>query len=113
MFGQSAALFGYNPYKNGDMTNTGLEFGLDTIKSDYVGRIALQPYRDFALFTDARFSDSDWAMRQVEAGASWNRWSVQGRPYLRTLWGPARTWFGYAHGSQWKDFNQDRGQLDC
>jgi len=70
MFGQSAALFGYNPYKNGDMTNTGLESGLDTIKSDYVGRIALQPYRDFALFTDARFNDSDWAMRQVEAGAT-------------------------------------------
>ncbi|MDQ0394230.1 LPS-assembly protein LptD [Labrys monachus] len=69
LFGQSISLFNYDPYKTGDMANTGLESGLDTMKSDYVGRIYLQPVNNFAVLSDARFDENTWAMRQFEVGA--------------------------------------------
>ena len=39
LFGQSYQLFGQNSFQAPDITNTGLESGLDKTVSDYVGRV--------------------------------------------------------------------------
>ena len=39
LFGQSYQLFGTNSFAVGDATNTGLDSGLDTARSDYVARV--------------------------------------------------------------------------
>ena len=41
LFGQSYQLFGTNSFAVGDTTNTGLDSGLDTNRSDYVARAAV------------------------------------------------------------------------
>ena len=38
LFGQSYSLFGQNSFAQGGTTNTGLDSGLDTTRSDYVAR---------------------------------------------------------------------------
>ena len=43
LFGQSYQLFGANSFAVGDTTNTGLDSGLDTTRSDYVARVSYQP----------------------------------------------------------------------
>ena len=40
LFGQSYNLFGQNSFAFGGTTNTGLDTGLDTTKSDYVARVS-------------------------------------------------------------------------
>ncbi|GLS24072.1 LPS-assembly protein LptD [Labrys miyagiensis] len=69
LFGQSYSFGGTNPYKDPDMANTGLQSGLDTNTSDYVGRIYLQPVNNFAILTDARFNEKTWNMKAFEVGA--------------------------------------------
>jgi len=68
-FGRSYALGGYTPYAVQDMSNTGLQSGLDTPVSDYVGRLYIQPIRDFALLSSARFDQDSWALRRFELSA--------------------------------------------
>ena len=41
LFGQSYQLFGTNSFAVGDITNTGLDSGLDTNRSDYVARVCV------------------------------------------------------------------------
>ena len=43
LFGQSYSLFGQNSFAFGGTTNTGLDSGLDTTRSDYVARLSYQP----------------------------------------------------------------------
>ena len=68
-FGQSYALGGYTPYSVTDMANTGLQSGLDQSNSDYVGRLYIQPVRDFALLSSARFDENNFAIRRLEVSA--------------------------------------------
>lgn len=68
-FGQSYALGGYTPYASGDMANTGLQSGLDKTMSDYVGRLYIQPVRDFAILSSARFDEDNFAVRRLEVSA--------------------------------------------
>ena len=49
MFGQSYQLFGTNSFAVGDATNTGLDSGLDTTRSDYVARVTYQPNRIYSV----------------------------------------------------------------
>ena len=49
LFGQSYQLFGQNSFALGGTTNTGLESGLDTARSDYVARVSYQPNSTFTL----------------------------------------------------------------
>ena len=43
LFGQSYQIYGLNSFSATDLTNTGLESGLDKTLSDYVGRVVYQP----------------------------------------------------------------------
>jgi LPS-assembly protein len=78
LFGQSYQLFGKNSFAVGDTSNTGLDSGLDTSRSDYVARLAYQPNRIYAFTTRFRFDNSTFELRRFEAEARANvdRWSV-------------------------------------
>jgi LPS-assembly protein len=78
LFGQSYHLFGVNSFAVADMTNTGLNSGLETQRSDYVGRVSYQPNKVFTFSTRARFDESTFAVRrlEIEGKANFERWSV-------------------------------------
>ena len=78
LFGQSYHLFGTNSFAVGDNTNTGLDSGLDTNRSDYVARLLYQPDRVWSFTTRFRFDQGSFEVRrfETEARASFDRWSV-------------------------------------
>ncbi|MFN3351500.1 LPS-assembly protein LptD [Pseudorhodoplanes sp.] len=79
LFGQSYQLFGTNSFAAGDATNTGLNSGLDTRRSDYVARLSYQPDRMFTLTTRYRFDEKNFDMRrfELEGRANFDRVSLQ------------------------------------
>lgn len=78
LFGQSYHLFGQNSFALGDLTNTGINSGLETNRSDYVGRISYQPNSTLTFTSRARLDESTLDMRrlELEARANFDRWSV-------------------------------------
>jgi LPS-assembly protein len=78
LFGQSYQLFGTNSFAVGDATNTGLESGLDTRRSDYVARLTYQPDSIYSLSTRYRFDKDSFALQrfEVEGRANFDRWSI-------------------------------------
>lgn len=79
LFGQSYQLFGTNSFAVGDITNTGLNSGLDTTVSDYIGRVSYQPNRVYTFTARARFDESTFAVQrfELESRALFDRWSLQ------------------------------------
>ncbi|HZP78074.1 MAG TPA: LPS-assembly protein LptD [Pseudolabrys sp.] len=77
LFGESYQLFGQNSFAQGGTTNTGIDSGLDTRRSDYVARASYQPDRIFTYTTRFRFDRDNWTVRRFEAEARANvgRWS--------------------------------------
>jgi LPS-assembly protein len=69
VFGQSYQLFGANSFATGDSTNTGLNSGLDTNRSDYVARLSYAPNSVYLLTTRYRFDHDTTELRQFEAEA--------------------------------------------
>jgi len=61
-----------------DMTNTGLDSGLQTPKSDYVASLSYSPNRIYTVATRARFDESSGNVQrfEAEAKANFDRWSV-------------------------------------
>src|SRR5258708_6778781 len=78
LFGQSYQLFGLNSYAVADVTNTGLDSGLATPKSDYVASAEYSPNRPYTFGVGARFDRAPLTVRRLEAEgrASFARWSV-------------------------------------
>jgi len=78
LFGQSYQLFGLNSFAVADVTNTGLNSGLDKPRSDYVARINYSPNRTYTFSTRARFDEETASVQRFEAEgrASFDRWSV-------------------------------------
>jgi LPS-assembly protein len=78
VFGQSYQLFGLNSFAVADMTNTGLDSGLQTPKSDYVASVAYSPNRTYTFSTRARFDQATGSVQrfEAEARANFDRWSV-------------------------------------
>jgi len=78
LFGQSYHLFGQNSFAVGDLTNTGLESGLDTARSDYVTRLSYQPNSTLNFSARSRLDESSFEMRrfEVETRANFERWTV-------------------------------------
>jgi LPS-assembly protein len=81
MFGESYQLFGLNSFTAGvaDITNTGLDSGLDKTASDYVGRITYQPNQVFSFTARGRFDQQSFAIERFEAEsrANFDRWTLQ------------------------------------
>jgi LPS-assembly protein len=78
LFGQSYQLFGLNSFAVADVTNTGLDSGLDKPRSDYVARVNYSPNRTYTFSTRARLDEQTLDVQRFEAEgrASFDRWSV-------------------------------------
>jgi LPS-assembly protein len=78
LFGQSYQLFGLNSFAVADATNTGLDSGLATQRSDYVARINYSPNRTYTFSTRARIDEATGNINRFEAEgrAAFDRWSV-------------------------------------
>jgi len=68
LFGQSYQVAGRNSFRQADLANVGLDSGLDTRASDYVGRFQISPNANFAFVTRARFDQDDFDINRIEAG---------------------------------------------
>jgi LPS-assembly protein len=66
LFGESYALAGANSFAVGDLNNTGLESGLSTKRSDFVGRIQVQPVSWFTTTVRGRFDEATFAANRLE-----------------------------------------------
>jgi LPS-assembly protein len=77
LFGQSYQLYGLNSYTVGDITNTGLDSGLDKPISDYVGRVSYQPNSTYMFLARARFDEQTFAVErfELETRANFDRWA--------------------------------------
>jgi len=78
LFGQSYQLFGLNSFAVADVTNTGVDSGLATPRSDYVARVNYSPNRTYTFSTRARFDQATMNVNRFEAEgrANFDRWSV-------------------------------------
>jgi LPS-assembly protein len=78
LFGQSYQLFGTNSFAVGDSTNTGINSGLDTTRSDYVARMQFQPNRIYQFTSRFRFDENDFTLKrlELETTALFDRWRV-------------------------------------
>ncbi|NVN86582.1 MAG: LPS-assembly protein LptD [Rhodopseudomonas sp.] len=78
LFGQSYQLFGMNSFAVRDLTNTGVDSGLTTPRSDYVGRVSYSPNSTYKFTTRVRLDQAtlDVNRFEAEASANFNRWSV-------------------------------------
>jgi LPS-assembly protein len=90
LFGQSYQIYGLNSFAATDLTNTGLESGLDKTISDYVGRIMYQPNDIFTFTARGRFSSGGYdpglgqnvaeftpERLEFETRANFDRWTLQ------------------------------------
>ena len=78
LFGQSYQLFGLNSFAVQDLTNTGIASGLETARSDYVGRIAYQPNKIYSLIARTRLDEATGAVRrfELEGRANFDRFQL-------------------------------------
>lgn len=78
LFGQSYQLFGMNSFAVSDVTNTGVDSGLQNTRSDYVARVNYSPNRTYTFSTRARLEEGTLNVQRFEAEgrASFDRWSV-------------------------------------
>lgn len=79
LFGQSYQVFGQNSFAQGDITNTGLNSGLDTRLSDYVGHVTYQPNDVYSLTVRGRFDQATFTPQRIELDNRFNfdRWTLQ------------------------------------
>jgi len=68
LFGQSYQIAGRNSFRQGDLANVGLDSGLESRASDYVGRFQISPNANFALVSRGRFDQEDFSLNRFEAG---------------------------------------------
>ncbi|MDO8876936.1 MAG: LPS-assembly protein LptD [Pseudolabrys sp.] len=78
LFGQSYSLFGQNSFAQSDSSNTGLNSGLETRRSDYVARASYQPNSTYKFTSRFRFDENSFALRrmELESTANFDRWSA-------------------------------------
>jgi len=79
LFGESYSLFGQNSFQQADITNTGLESGLDKRASDYVGRVSYQPNSVYSFTARGRFDQQTFTPQRLEfeSRANFDRWTLQ------------------------------------
>lgn len=78
MFGQSYQMFGLNSFAVADVTNTGIDSGLQNPRSDYVASLAYSPNRTYTFSVRSRMDEATWNINRFEAtaAANFDRWSV-------------------------------------
>ena len=78
LFGQSYQLFGLNSFAVQDVTNTGVDSGLQNAASDYVARVNYSPNRTYTFSVRTRMDEATLNVNRFEAEgrATFDRWSV-------------------------------------
>jgi LPS-assembly protein len=78
LFGQSYQLFGLNSFAVADVTNTGVDSGLQNAKSDYVAGVNYSPNRTYTFSVRTRLDEATYNVNRFEAEgrAAFDRWSV-------------------------------------
>src|SRR4029079_8206467 len=78
LFGQSYQLFGMNSSAVADVTNTGVDSGLQNTRSDYVARVSYSPNRTYTFSVRSRMDEATLTILrcETEARATSDRWSV-------------------------------------
>ena len=78
LFGQSYQLFGMNSFAVADLTNTGVDSGLQNTRSDYVARVNYSPNRTYTFSVRSRMDEATLNVNRFEAEgrATFDRWSV-------------------------------------
>jgi LPS-assembly protein len=78
LFGQSYQMFGLNSFAVADVTNTGVDSGLQNTRSDYVARVNYSPNRTYTFSVRSRFDEATMNVNRFEAEgrAAFDRWSV-------------------------------------
>jgi LPS-assembly protein len=100
LFGQSYQVAGRNSFSQPDLVHTGLDSGLDSGISDYVGRFQISPNANFSFVTRGRFDQNDFALNRLETGVSMNF-----NPYL-----PISTSLTYARYAAQPDIGFNRAR---
>jgi LPS-assembly protein len=72
LVGQSYQVAGRNSYASADILDTGLQSGLDTKASDYVGRLQVTPNDMYTFTVRSRFNNNDFSVDSFEAQAAVN-----------------------------------------
>ena len=70
LFGESYQLAGQNPYAVSDISNVGQESGLETDRSDYVGRLMVAPTSNLSILTKARFDSQTFDPKAIDVIAT-------------------------------------------
>ncbi|HEX2255567.1 MAG TPA: LPS-assembly protein LptD [Afifellaceae bacterium] len=73
VFGQSVHLFGTNSFAVGDVARVGPDTGLETDRSDYVGRLTVDSGRMLSLTARGRFDEDDFEINRSEISATVRR----------------------------------------
>jgi LPS-assembly protein len=78
LFGQSYQLFGLNSFAVQDMTNTGVDSGLENTVSNYVASVAYSPNRTYTFSVRSQLDADTFDIQRLEAEAkaNYDRWSV-------------------------------------
>jgi LPS-assembly protein len=78
LFGQSYQLFGLNSFAVADVTNTGVDSGLQNTRSDYVASASYSPNRTYTFSVRSRMDQATMDVNRFEAEgrATFDRWSV-------------------------------------
>ena len=66
LFGQSYALAGNNSYAVSDVSNVGLDSGLQTDRSDYVSRLLVAPTTNFTVEAKGRFDSKSFDPKAID-----------------------------------------------
>lgn len=69
LFGQSYQLAGRNSFATPDLLATGVNSGLDTRVSDFVGRVQVNPNENYSLIMRGRFDRGNFSINSFEAQA--------------------------------------------
>jgi len=77
LLGQSYSLWD-NSFSQGGISNTGLDSGLDTTRSDYVARASFQPNATYKFTSRFRLDNDTFTVKrtELEATANFDRWMV-------------------------------------
>lgn len=70
--GQSFQLAGRNSYAVANPANVGINSGLESKRSDYVGRVAFNPIPGYSFVAKGRFDNKTFALRRLDVGATFN-----------------------------------------
>jgi LPS-assembly protein len=78
LVGQSYKLFGVKSFAVADVTNTGVDSGLQNTRSDYVARVNYSPNRTYSFSVRTRLDEATFNINrfEAEARANFDRWSV-------------------------------------